>query len=174
MPDGVILAAMLGAATGIRSTAGLATLAVGPPFPGSPGRGMRSDLVRRVLEVAFVAEVVADKLVPLPSRTDAVPLAGRALLGAAAAAAGARWIGGSRLGAAVVGSTMAVGAAWLATAGRTAARARGIVDALPALAEDATVIALGAATVAGARKRLYFMRSACSSSVPSARATSRS
>ena len=150
MPDCLILAAMLGAATGIRSIAGLATLAVGHKYPGSPGRGMRSGLVRRALEVAFLTEVVADKLVPLPSRTDAAPLAGRALLGATAAAAASRRIGGSRFSAAVVGSTMAVGTAWIATAGRMAARARGIVDVLPALAEDATVIALGAAT----RRRL--------------------
>ena len=150
MRDGLILASTLGAATGIRSTAGLATLALGPTPTRSCGRGMRSNLVRRALGVAFVAEVLADKLAPLPSRTDASPLAGRALLGAAAAAAAARRIGGSGLAAAVVGSTTALGTAWLATAWRTAARARGIVDVVPALAEDATVLALGAAT----RRRL--------------------
>jgi len=146
--DGLILASTLGAATGIRSTAGLATLALGPPT--THARGTRSRLLRGALGAAFLAEVLADKLVTLPSRIDASPLAGRALLGAAAAAAAARRTAESKLAAAVVGSATAVGTAWLATAGRSAARGRGVPDVLPALVEDATVIALGAA----ARRRL--------------------
>lgn len=139
------LSLMLGAATGIRSTAGFAILASSSAAPESSA--LADPRASRAIQAALVAEALADKIGALPPRTDFVPLAGRAFMGAAAAALGARWSGGSPAAAGVVGACAAVGAAWAATSLRSAAAASGSVgpalQGLAAAAEDLMVLELG-------------------------------
>lgn len=139
---GAGLAVLLGAATGIRSTSGLWALSGSGTAP--PGSALSRSLLRRSLQSALSAEAVADKTGLLPPRTDPLPLAGRACLGAAAAAMAAAWLGSSRLGAACLGAGAAVITARAATSLRAAATARGTPDLVAALAEDVVVVGLAA------------------------------
>lgn len=119
----------LGAATGMRSFAGPATLALrhGGPM-GWVGAAMAA------------GEMVADKTAAIGNRTDPAPLAGRALMGALVGGLLARRAGERALGGALLGAGVAVAAAHLAF------RVRGRVPGYAAaLAEDAIVAAICAA-----------------------------
>lgn len=140
------LSLLLGTATGIRSTAGFAILASAKAAPEhSP---FADDRIARALRAALVAETLADKTGTLPPRTDPVPLAGRALLGAASAILAARWTGRSPGAAALVGACAAVGTAWAATALRATASPsespKPALEALAALGEDLVVVKVAA------------------------------
>lgn len=134
---------MLGLANGIRTTGGFAILALAHRADGEPL--VRSAGLRRTILAAFAGEAVADKVAELPARTDPLPLAGRLLLGGAAAALAVSRPGVSRLAAGLVGAFGALCAAHAATSVRAAAESRGTSDLLPALAEDAVVGALAVA-----------------------------
>lgn len=136
------LAALLGVATGIRSTSGFWALSGAAP-PGSP---CSRPALQKALQAAVSGEAVADKTGLLPPRTDPIPLAGRALLGAAAAAMAASWLTTSRITAAGVGAGAAVVAAHAATSIRSAASSRGAPDLVTALGEDAVVMGLAGVT----------------------------
>lgn len=146
------LAALLGAATGIRSTAGFAILATTRARP--KGSWLGGGMVRRALEAALAGEMVADKAASLPSRTDPLPWAGRVVLGAAAAAMAASWKGSSRAESGVVGGLVAAAAAWTATRLRGAVEAGRAPDLLFALGEDLAVITLGVTADRLLRKRV--------------------
>ena len=135
------LAALLGAATGIRSTGGLAILATADAAP--KGSALRSGGVRAAVLAAAAGEALADKLAHLPARTEPVPLGGRVLLGALTAGLAARWCRHDPTGPALLGAGTAAATAWLATTTRAAAQARYLPDEWPALAEDAAVAAMG-------------------------------
>ena len=142
MRDELVTALALGAATGIRSTSALAMLGL---MPRSGAWGLvGSRVVRSAAALAFAGEVLADKLLPLPARTEPLPLAGRALLGAVGAAAAATPFGRGRLASALVGSVTAVATAWVATSSRAAATRRGVPDVVPAVVEDVVVLGLAA------------------------------
>lgn len=140
-------ACLLGLATGIRSTAGFGILAISGSADRDPF--VRPAGLRRAIGGSVLVEAVVDKIGVLPPRTDPVPLAGRALLGGAAAALAASRFGSSRLVAAFAGALSATAAAFAATRVRAAARRRGTPDLLPAVAEDAVVGSLAAAVRAG-------------------------
>lgn len=136
------LAVLLGAATGIRSSSGLWALSGSAAAPA--GSALSRPGLRRSLQAAVSAEIAADKTGMLPPRTDPLPLAGRACLGAAAAAMAAAWLGSSRFGAACLGAGAAVITARAATSLRSAAASRGTPDLVAALGEDLVVVGLAA------------------------------
>jgi uncharacterized membrane protein len=119
----------LGTLTGMRSMAGLAVLAL--PHPG---------VARPVLALAAAGEMVADKTALIGDRVDALPLVGRAIIGALVGALIAReedqsaWLGG------MVGSAAALVAAHLAYHGRKRLPASSLTGGL---LEDGLVIAIG-------------------------------
>jgi len=93
----------LGALTGIRSMAGLATLAL-------PHRG----LARPVLALAAAGEMIADKTSFIGNRIDPLPLVGRAITGAGVGALVASEQDQNALLGATVGAATAIVAAHLA------------------------------------------------------------
>lgn len=93
----------LGALTGMRSMAGLTTLA-------AAHRGV----ARPLMAVAAVGEMVADKTTMIGDRTDPLPLAGRAIMGSIAGALVARERGHHMLAGGLLGATAAVVATHLA------------------------------------------------------------
>jgi hypothetical protein len=93
----------LGALTGMRSMAGLATLAL-------PHSGM----ARPVMALAAAGEMIADKTSLVGDRVDALPLAGRAIIGALVGALIAREEDQNVLLGGMVGSAAALVAAHLA------------------------------------------------------------
>ncbi len=118
----------LGALTGLRSMAGLATLA-------RPGGG----IARTVMTVATLGEMAVDKTPWIGNRTDGVALAGRAVLGAAVGALVASEQDHDVVGGAIIGAATAVAAAHLAYYVRTHLLPRGVVGGV---VEDAIVLAL--------------------------------
>jgi len=148
----LVHAAVLGAATGLRSTAGLTALALSstPHDRGAAAR-LGSTRASAVLGVLAAAELVVDKLAGAPSRTSPQALLPRALFGAVAAAGMARRDGGAPVAAAAaVGLTAALGAAALGVRARTAAAGRPGSERVAAAAEDAVAAAL---SWLGARRR---------------------
>jgi uncharacterized membrane protein len=121
---------VFGALTGMRSMAGLAMLAL--PHPG---------VTRRVTALAAVGEMIADKTPLVGDRVDALPLAGRAVIGALAGALIAREEEQNALLGGMVGSAAALVAAHLAYHGRKRLPAPSFAGGL---LEDGLVIALGA------------------------------
>jgi uncharacterized membrane protein len=119
----------LGALTGVRSMAGLTTLAAS-----------RGGAARTVLTVVALGEMVADKTPWIGNRTDAVPLAGRAFMGAAVGALVAVEQDQNEALGALVGAATAVAAAHLAYHVRTRLLPRG---AMGGAVEDAFVLAVG-------------------------------
>lgn len=143
------MAALLGAASGIRSMAGFAILTTSDAPPrGSP---FRSPVVRGAATAALAGEALADKLAHLPARTQPFPLVGRMALGGAAAGIAARWSGRDPVASVLIGAGTAATTAWAATALRRAVKRHQLPDAWPALAEDAAVMALGRAAIAESR-----------------------
>lgn len=128
----------LGAITGIRSMAGPATLTF--------GHGV---VPTRVAALLAVAEMVIDKTPWIGARTEAVPLAGRAVLGAVVGAVVAHERGGDRLFGAAIGAAASVAAAYLATMTR---RRLASANVAGGLLEDALVVGVGAAYAASRRE----------------------
>ena len=141
-------AACLGAATGLRSMSGLAALTMlleaggAPPRSGFGIRALATGPGRVAVRAAATGEVIADKLLPLPARTDPLPLIGRLLLGAAGGWALARLERSHALLPAVTGAAAAAAVAVTATRWRADATANGTPDVIVALSEDLCVALL--------------------------------
>lgn len=120
----------LGVLTGMRSMAGPATLAL-----------QHGGIVKHVMGMMAAGEMVADKTDRIGDRIDAVPLAGRAVMGAIVGGIIARqersnvWLGG------VIGASAAVIAAHLAYQAR---KRLPLSTAVGGVVEDAVVVGLGA------------------------------
>lgn len=119
----------LGALTGVRSTAGLATLAA-----------RREGLARPLLTLAAVGEMIADKTAVVGNRTDPLPLAGRAILGGAVGGLVARERDEGALFGALLGAATAIVAAHLAYRVRTRLP---LSNAAGGVLEDMLVVAIG-------------------------------
>jgi len=119
----------LGALTGMRSMAGPATLAF-----------RKGGAAKGVVAAIAAAEMVADKTSIVGDRTDAIPLGGRALMGAVVGALIARDDRGSMLLGSLLGAAAAVIAAHLAYQVRTRLP---VSSAAGGVLEDAMVIGLG-------------------------------
>lgn len=134
----------LGAATGMRSFSGPAALAIRHGGP-----------IAWVAAAMAAGEMAADKMPSMGNRTDAAPLAARALMGALVGGLVARRAGQPVAGGALLGAGVAVAAAHVAF--RLRARVPGHAAALT---EDAIVTAICAA--ACRRRRRWEIR--CGSS----------
>lgn len=119
----VVLAGM----TGVRSMAGAATLAAARPGPAT-----------WVLLAAAIGEVIADKTPWVGNRTDALPLAGRAVIGGILGALVAADHDDDVVRGAALGAVTAVAAAQVAFYARTHL----VPGAAGGLIEDALVLAL--------------------------------
>ena len=107
----VVGSVLLGAASGLRSQLGVATVVARsdrslPPI-------LRQPWTKRLLVAAAAGELVADKLPATPSRLSPVGIAGRLALGALAAALFARTRQAPWIPAAAIGGSSAVVAAKL-------------------------------------------------------------
>lgn len=133
---------MLGAASGLRSQLGVATVVVksDPSLP----QILRRPWTRRLLAVAAAGELVVDKLPTTPSRLEPAGLAGRLVLGALAAGLFAETRQSSWLPAAAIGATSAAFAAKVGHDVREQS-ARSAPDPAVALVEDALALSLAAA-----------------------------
>jgi hypothetical protein len=134
-------AAVLGAATGMRSTVALAALVL-RRSDGLPAV-LRHPAARRTAAIADGAELVADKLPMTPSRLDPPGLAGRLISAGLAAAVLARSAHRAPVPAALTASAAALAAARICHDAR-AALARRVPDPVVAVAEDALAIGLAA------------------------------
>jgi uncharacterized membrane protein len=135
----LLRSALLGLATGSRSTAGLAALAVAAP----PGRS--PSWLRAAATLAAAGELVGDKLPQAPSRLQRPGLLARLVAGGASGVVLARRSGASAQGILSSGA-LAAAAAWAgAQAGsrwRARAGSRAGADLPGALAEDLGCLAL--------------------------------
>jgi uncharacterized membrane protein len=120
---------VLGALTGMRSMAGLATLALSHP-----------GVARQVMTLAAAGEMIADKTPLVGDRVDTLPLAGRIIIGGVVGALIAREDDQSALLGGMIGSATALAAAHLAYQARKRLPASGVAGGL---LEDGLVIALG-------------------------------
>lgn len=143
--DTRLVAAALGAVTGVRSTAGFTALA---------HAGDTSTILARVTEFLASGELIADKAANLPARTEATPLIGRAVLGAAAAGFYAHRRGSGLLAAVAIGAASAIATTFAATRVRRLITTRTAVpDAVVGLAEDAIVLAASTWIVGAAARK---------------------
>jgi uncharacterized protein (UPF0548 family) len=127
----------LGAITGIRSTAGIAALTMKRRTP-----------LRALALLAAAVELVLDKTSVVGNRTDALPLAGRAVLGAALAnVASRRGGGGGGLSASMLGCATAILTAHLATRAR---RRLPVSNLVGGLLEDAVVLTVASSLATSA------------------------
>lgn len=129
----------LGTVTGMRSMAGPTALAFGRRGP-----------LKGIMPLLAIGEMVVDKTPFVGNRTDAVPLAGRAVIGALVGGAIARDYRSPVLAGALVGGLVAVAAAHLAYRIRARFAEEG---ALAGAVEDALVTAMGASYAARASRR---------------------
>lgn len=143
----VATSALLGAVTGVRSLAGLATVA---SARGDAGAAAGESKLERVLaepgvsgavEWAAAGEMLADKLPAIPPRTEPLPLAGRVLFGALVGLLVARRRERGALLPALAGAAAAGATTVAATRLRLALGRRGAPDLALGLAEDAVVLA---------------------------------
>jgi uncharacterized membrane protein len=141
--------AQLGAASGLRTATGSSQLTrhladlqrEREPLGGIADFLTRSS-VRRILSVAMVGEMIADKLPFAPDRTDPGPLAGRAVFGALAGSVLAELRQESVARGALIGATGAVVGAFAGYhARRLLTRRAHLPDFAIALCEDALAIA---------------------------------
>ena len=125
----------VGALTGMRSTAGAAALAAerGGPIAGLVG-------------LLAGGEMIADKTSLVGNRTDALPLAGRAVLGAVVGGIVAHEEDANVVIGALIGASTAVIVAHLAFHAR---KRLPLSNVAGGMAEDALVVALGAAVAQG-------------------------
>lgn len=118
----------LASATGMRSMAGPAALAI-----------RQGGAVARVVPLMAAGEMIADKMPFMGDRIDPLPLAGRAVMGGIVGAVVARRHRRPMAPAALFGAAVAIGAAYLAY--YTRRRAPG-PPLLAGAAEDAVVVGL--------------------------------
>lgn len=128
----------LGAMTGVRTMAG-------PMCAAQLHKGGPLDRARVAIDVLAVLESLADKVLPLPPRSSALPLMGRAATGAILG----YFIGKSnRVAFALVGAASAAAAAILAVkVRRVATKKLHVPDLVVGLAEDAALAGAGLALV---------------------------
>jgi uncharacterized membrane protein len=134
-------AAVLGAATGMRSTVALAALIL-RRSDGLPA-ALRHPAARWIAATADGAELVADKLPGTPSRLDPPGLIGRLIFASLAAAVLARSEHRGPIPSVLTGSVAALAAAKICHDAR-AALARRLPDPVVAVAEDALAIGFAA------------------------------
>jgi uncharacterized membrane protein len=134
-------AAVLGAATGMRSTVALAALVLRRSH-GLPAV-LKNPAARRIAAIVDGAELVADKLPMTPSRLDPPGLAGRLISAGLAAAVLARSAHRTPIPAVLTASAAALAAARVCHDAR-AALARRVPDPAVAMAEDLLAIGLAA------------------------------
>jgi uncharacterized membrane protein len=137
------LAALAGAATGLRSTVGMAAL-INAGVPGLP-RQLTGHAAQVAASLGVAGELVADKLPSAPSRLEPAGLGGRVVLAAAAGAVLARGAKDSLLPAVVVAAAAALLSARVGHDVRAAASKR-VPPAAAATAEDMVALALAAAS----------------------------
>lgn len=144
--EAILGSLLLGAASGLRSQLGVATVAV--RSDSSLPQLLRRQWTRRLLVAAAAGELVVDKLPNTPSRLTPPGIAGRVVLGALAAGLFAETREASWLPAAAIGATSAVAAAKVGhdVRARLALRAP---DPAVAVVED--VLALGLAAAGSSR-----------------------
>jgi hypothetical protein len=132
----------LGAMTGVRTMAG-PVCAAQMHKDGPLGRA------RVVVDVLAVLESLADKVLPLPPRSSALPLIGRAATGAAL---GYFLNKRNRVGFALLGAASAAAAAILAVqVRRVATKQLRVPDFVMGIAEDAALAGAGLALMRAAR-----------------------
>ena len=134
-------AAVLGAATGMRSTVALAALIM-RSSDGLPAV-LRHPAARRIAATADGAELLVDKLPGTPSRLDPPGLTGRLISASLAAAVLARSEHRGSIPSMLTASAAALAAAKICHDAR-AALARRVPDPVVAVAEDALAIGLAA------------------------------
>jgi uncharacterized membrane protein len=137
------MSSILGAATGLRSQLGMASV-VTRADPSLPSM-FRQPSTRRLVLAAAAGELVVDKLPGTPSRLSPRGIIPRLVLGALAAGLSAQTRQASWLPAAAVGASSAVVAARLGHDVR-ARLARHAPDLAVAFAEDALALAAAAAS----------------------------
>jgi uncharacterized membrane protein len=135
-------AAVLGAATGMRSTVALAALIL-RRSDGLPAVFLQHPAARRIAATADGAELVADKLPGTPSRLDPPGLIGRLIFAGLAAAVLARSEHRGPIPSMLTASVAALASAKICHDAR-AALARRLPDPAVAVAEDALAIGLAA------------------------------
>ena len=145
MSNGIMRAALIGALSGVRSMAGMAAVSHGLAERPECARGriqrvFANARVSQTLTLAAIGEAVADKLPVVGARTDPLPLAGRIMFGALAAATVTDSRRDSRVAAACIGAVAAFGAAHLAYQMRTRLAAEGRPGPLLGMAEDIIVL----------------------------------
>ncbi len=147
----LLRAAAIGAASGSRSTAGVAALALtsSPESPGPVASRLGGRTGTALSSLAAAGELVADQLPTTPSRLNPAGLVARAALGATSAAALARRDGHDPALAGLVAVGAAIGAAVLGVRWRAAAQRRWGSDRPGAVLEDAAAALLA---YAGARR----------------------
>ena len=137
------LAALAGAATGLRSTVAVAAL-INAGAPGLP-RQLTGHVARVAASLGVAGELVADKLPSTPSRLEPAGLGGRLALAAAAGAVLARGAKDPLLPAVVVAAAAALLSARIGHDVRAAASKR-VPPSAAATAEDAVALGLAAAS----------------------------
>jgi uncharacterized membrane protein len=143
----LVRAALLGAATGGRSMAGIAAVALTTP-PGADPAWLGSRWGRIGATAGALGELVGDKLPTTPSRMEPLPLAGRIGCGALAAFLLAQRSGQPSGAPVLAAAAGAVGGAVLGRGWRGLAKRRGRPDLPAALAEDAVVYAVAVTAAA--------------------------
>jgi uncharacterized membrane protein len=144
-PSLLLRAAALGAASGSRTTAGLAAVALSSQRGdrGALASGLGSTTGTVASGILAAGELVADKLPTTPSRLQPPSLGGRLAVGGAAAAAVARRDGHDPVLPALVGAASAVGASLLGVRLRALSAQRFGSDRPGAFAEDGLAALLG-------------------------------
>jgi len=144
-PGALLRAAALGAASGSRSAAGLAAVALTsrPDDTGPVASRLGGRTGGALSGLAAAGELVADKLPGVPSRLAPLGLIPRAAFGATSAAAVARRDGHDPTLPGLVGAAAAIGTAVLGVHLRAAAQRRFGSDRPGAVAEDLIAAALG-------------------------------
>jgi uncharacterized membrane protein len=137
----------LGAMSGMRSMAGPAALALDDDDGILDHRGAR--LLRRVLPLLAAGEMIADKMPFMGDRTDPLPLAGRAAMGALVGGMIASEENGSVVMGGLIGAVAAVAVAHIAYQLRK--RMPGS-SALGGVLEDGIVVGLGALYASSTRR----------------------
>jgi uncharacterized membrane protein len=140
VPSELACAALVGAATGLRSQMGMAVLLNGTPRAQLP-TFLRHRPVRPIAAAAALVEIVADKLPSTPPRTQARGLVLRISLGALSAGLLTRSPRVPTAVSAAVGAGAAVGAAFAGITAR-GALARRMPPLAAALLEDLVAIVL--------------------------------
>jgi uncharacterized membrane protein len=135
---------LLGAATGLRSTSGLAAVVIGADPQGLPSF-LRGRPARTLVALGTLSELVIDKLPATGSRLDPGPLAGRIVLGGLAGGLFARGRRHPVLPAVAVGAVAALVSAKVGHDSRVALAKR-VSDPVAAVMEDLTTgtLAIGA------------------------------